>query len=148
MNGDRRTIPEGGREESQMQERNILITGGTDGQGKAAAHQLAEMGARLLLVGRNRQRGEAAVAEITAASGSETITFFQADLSLVREMRRVAEHTRRSFDRLDVLLHAAGGDERPDCWPAYVGKYRRMGHDPATSVRTNEQIDSGKRIAG
>lgn len=92
-----------------MQERNILITGGTDGQGKAAAHQLAEMGARLLLVGRNRQRGEAAVTEITAASSSETITFLQADLSLVREMRRVAEHTRRSFDRLDVLLHAAGG---------------------------------------
>jgi NAD(P)-dependent dehydrogenase (short-subunit alcohol dehydrogenase family) len=92
-----------------MQERNILITGGTDGQGKAAAHQLAEMGACLLLVSRNRQKGEAAATEISAASGCETVTFFQADLSLVREMQRVAEHAQQSFDRLDVLLHAAGG---------------------------------------
>ena len=51
--------------------KNILITGGTDGQGKATAHQLAKMGARLLLVGRNRARGEAAVVEITNASGNQ-----------------------------------------------------------------------------
>jgi NAD(P)-dependent dehydrogenase (short-subunit alcohol dehydrogenase family) len=92
-----------------MQDKNILITGGTDGQGKATAHQLAQMGARLLLVGRNRHRGEAAVAEIIGASGNKTVTFLPADLSLVREMRRVADHTRQRFDRLDVLVHAAGG---------------------------------------
>jgi NAD(P)-dependent dehydrogenase (short-subunit alcohol dehydrogenase family) len=92
-----------------MQDKNILITGGTDGQGKATAHQLAKMGARLLLVGRNRHRGEAAVAEIVSASGNKTVTFLPADLSLVREMRRVADHTRQTFDRLDVLVHGAGG---------------------------------------
>jgi NAD(P)-dependent dehydrogenase (short-subunit alcohol dehydrogenase family) len=91
-----------------MQDRNILITGGTDGMGKATAHQLADMGARLLLVGRNRDKGEAAVTEIIRASGSETVFFLQADLSLVREMRRAAEHIRATFDRLDVLLHSAG----------------------------------------
>jgi NAD(P)-dependent dehydrogenase (short-subunit alcohol dehydrogenase family) len=92
-----------------MQDKNILITGGTDGQGKATAHQLAKMGARLLLVGRNRHRGEAAVAEIFSANGNKAVTFLPADLSLVREMRRVAEHTRQTFDRLDVLVHGAGG---------------------------------------
>jgi NAD(P)-dependent dehydrogenase (short-subunit alcohol dehydrogenase family) len=97
------------RKDSIMQGRNILITGGTDGQGKATAHQLAKIGARLLLVGRNRDRGEAAVAEIISVSGNRTVTFFPADLSLVREMRRVADHTRQTFDRLDVLVHGAGG---------------------------------------
>jgi NAD(P)-dependent dehydrogenase (short-subunit alcohol dehydrogenase family) len=91
-----------------MQDRNILITGGTDGMGKATAHQLADMGARLLLVGRNRDKGEAAVSEIIRASGSETVTFLQADLSLVSEMRRAAENIRNTFDRLDVLVHSAG----------------------------------------
>ena len=75
-----------------MQDRNILITGGTDGMGKATAHQLAKMGARLLLVSRNRDKGEAAVSEIIGASGNEAITFLAADLSLVRDMRRAAEH--------------------------------------------------------
>jgi len=92
-----------------MQDKNILITGGTDGQGKATAHQLAKLGARLLLVGRNRHRGEAAVAEIVSASGNKAVTFLPADLSLVREMRRVADRTRQTFDRLDVLVHGAGG---------------------------------------
>jgi NAD(P)-dependent dehydrogenase (short-subunit alcohol dehydrogenase family) len=92
-----------------MQDKNIVITGGTDGQGKATAHQLAKMGARLLLVGRSRDRGEAAVAEIISASGNKTVTFLPADLSLVREMRRVADHIRQTFDRLDVLVQGAGG---------------------------------------
>lgn len=91
-----------------MQDRNILITGGTDGMGKATAHQLAKMGARLLLVGRNRDKGEAVVSEIIRASGSETVFFLEADLSLVREMRRAAQHIRGTFDRLDVLVHSAG----------------------------------------
>ena len=91
-----------------MQDRNILITGGTDGMGKATAHQLAKLGARLLLVGRNRDKGEAAVSEIIRTSGSQTVFFLQADLSLVREMRRAAEHIRATFDRLDVLVHSAG----------------------------------------
>jgi NAD(P)-dependent dehydrogenase (short-subunit alcohol dehydrogenase family) len=97
------------RKDSIMQDKNILITGGTDGQGKATAHRLAQMGARLLLVGRNRHRGEAAVDEIIRASGNKAVALFPADLSLVREMGRVADHTRHTFDRLDVLVHGAGG---------------------------------------
>jgi NAD(P)-dependent dehydrogenase (short-subunit alcohol dehydrogenase family) len=93
----------------KMQERNILITGGTDGMGKATAHQLAKMGARLLLVSRNRDKGEAAVSEIIGASGNEAITFLPVDLSLMREVRRAAAHIRQTFDRLDVLVHSAGG---------------------------------------
>lgn len=92
-----------------MRGRNILITGGTSGMGKETASQLAKMGAQLILVGRNRDKGEATAAEIKHASGSEITTFFQADLSLIREMRRTAEHTRQMFDQLDGLVHGAGG---------------------------------------
>jgi NAD(P)-dependent dehydrogenase (short-subunit alcohol dehydrogenase family) len=92
-----------------MQDRNILITGGTSGMGKATANQLAKMGARLLLVGRNRDKGEAAVTEIIRTSGSGAVTFLQADLSLMREVRRAAEHIRQTFEQLDVLVHGAGG---------------------------------------
>jgi len=92
-----------------MKEKNIVITGGTDGMGKATAIRLAEMGARLLLVGRNRDKGDAAVAEIVRTSSSQAVSFFPADLSLLLEMRRTAKHIRGTFDRLDVLVHGAGG---------------------------------------
>lgn len=92
-----------------MQDRNILITGGTSGMGKATAIQLAKLGARLLLVSRNRAKGEAAVSEIIGASGSETVTFLQGDLSLMREVRRAAAHIRQTFGWLDVLVQSAGG---------------------------------------
>jgi NAD(P)-dependent dehydrogenase (short-subunit alcohol dehydrogenase family) len=95
--------------EQIMQDKNVLITGGTDGMGKATAHQLAKLGARLLLVSRNRDKGEAAVSEIIRSSGNETVTFLAADLSLVCDMRRAAEQIRGAFDRLDVLVHSAGG---------------------------------------
>jgi NAD(P)-dependent dehydrogenase (short-subunit alcohol dehydrogenase family) len=77
--------------------------------GKATAHQLAKMGARLLLVSRNRDKGEAAVHEIIRFSGNEAVTFLAADLSLVHDMRRAAAHIRQTFNRLDALVHASGG---------------------------------------
>lgn len=91
-----------------MQNQNVVITGGTDGIGKAAAIQLAKLGVRLLLVSRNPHKGEAAVAEIKRVSGNDAVTFLQADLSLMQNLQRAAEQIRETFDRLDVLLHCAG----------------------------------------
>lgn len=87
----------------------VVITGGTDGIGKATAHLLAQRGARILLVGRNKSKGEAAVSEIVEASGNTNVEFLSADLSLVAEARRVVQHVKKTFDRLDVLIPAAGG---------------------------------------
>jgi NAD(P)-dependent dehydrogenase (short-subunit alcohol dehydrogenase family) len=81
--------------------------------GKETARLLAKTGARLLLVGHNPEKGEVASNEIKRTSGSELVTFFQADLSLIREMRRTAMHTRQSFDQLDGLVHGAGGTFPP-----------------------------------
>jgi NAD(P)-dependent dehydrogenase (short-subunit alcohol dehydrogenase family) len=77
--------------------------------GKATARRLAATGANLLLVGRNRIKGEAAAEEIARCSGNRAVGFLQADLSLVREVRRVAKQIRLSCDRMDILIHSAGG---------------------------------------
>jgi NAD(P)-dependent dehydrogenase (short-subunit alcohol dehydrogenase family) len=88
---------------------NILITGGTDGMGRETARRFAATGARLLLAGRNRGRGERVVGEIADESGNETVTFHQADLSLLSGVRQLTAEVRGSIDRLDIVMHSAGG---------------------------------------
>jgi retinol dehydrogenase-12 len=86
----------------------VLITGGTSGIGRAAATALAAMGAEVVVTGRNRERGERALAEIKGASGSERVSLVLADLSVLAEVRRLAEEFKESHDRLDVLVNNAG----------------------------------------
>jgi NAD(P)-dependent dehydrogenase (short-subunit alcohol dehydrogenase family) len=86
----------------------VLITGGTSGIGKAAATALAAMGAEVVVTGRSRERGEAAVEEIQHASGNEGVSLMLADLTVQAEVRKLAEEFGRSHDRLDVLVNNAG----------------------------------------
>lgn len=91
-----------------MRERFMLITGGTDGIGKAMAFNLAQQGVRLTLVGRNAQRGEQTVKAIRATSGNPDVHFLSANMSLMRSVRELADEYRRRRGRLDVLVHCAG----------------------------------------
>src|SRR3712207_8071379 len=86
----------------------VLITGGTSGIGKAAATALAAMGAEVVVTGRSRERGEAAIEEIRRASGNEGVSLALADLTVQAEVRRLADEFGRSHDRLDVLINNAG----------------------------------------
>jgi NAD(P)-dependent dehydrogenase (short-subunit alcohol dehydrogenase family) len=72
-----------------------------------AAITLAGIGATVLLAGRDRARGEAALAEIRRAGG--TAEFLQADFASLRAVRAVAAKVRSAYGRLDVLLNNAGG---------------------------------------
>lgn len=65
------------------------------------------MGAKVLLAGRDRGRGDAAVAEIRHRGG--TAEFLQADFSSLRSVRELAAEVRARHARLDVLLNNAGG---------------------------------------
>ena len=85
-----------------------LITGGTGGIGKAAATALAGLGAEVVVVGRDEERGEAAVAEIREKSGNDGVSPLLADLSVQVEVRKLAEEFRERHDRLDVLVNNAG----------------------------------------
>jgi NAD(P)-dependent dehydrogenase (short-subunit alcohol dehydrogenase family) len=86
--------------------KTALITGSTDGVGRLVAKRLGEAGARVLVHGRHRERGERLVAEIKEAGG--TAEFLAADFSALVEVRRLAEAVQQRTDRLDVLINNAG----------------------------------------
>ena len=88
--------------------KTVLITGGTSGIGKATAVALAAMGADVVIVGRNPERGRAALEEIGAHSHSESVELMLADLCAQAEVRRLAEEFLERYDRLDVLANNAG----------------------------------------
>ena len=87
--------------------RVILITGGTSGIGKAAATALTAMGARVVVTGRDEERGERAVEEIRRDTGGE-VSLMLADLAVQADVRRLAEEFQERHDRLDVLVNNAG----------------------------------------
>jgi NAD(P)-dependent dehydrogenase (short-subunit alcohol dehydrogenase family) len=86
--------------------KTALITGSTDGVGRLVAKTLAAQGTRLLVHGRDRERGERVVADIKAVGGSAE--FLGADLSALAEVRRLAGAVQRATDRLDLLVNNAG----------------------------------------
>ena len=91
-----------------MQGKTCLITGGSDGIGYVAARELARMGARVVIVGRNAAKTDAAVERIIAGTGNPAVERLLADLSSQREVRRVAAEALERLPRLDVLLNNAG----------------------------------------
>jgi NAD(P)-dependent dehydrogenase (short-subunit alcohol dehydrogenase family) len=91
-----------------VEDRTVLVTGATDGLGRATALELASRGATVLVHGRSQERGEHAVAELREASGNERIHLHLADLSTLDEVRRLADDVAREHERLDVLVNNAG----------------------------------------
>jgi len=91
-----------------MTGRTVLVTGGSDGIGRATALGLAAMGAHLAITGRDRGRTENAAREIRAA-GSGQVDVFVADLSSQSQVRRLADEVLQSLTRIDVLVNNAGG---------------------------------------
>jgi len=91
----------------RLDDKIVLITGSTDGVGRRVAVRLGEMGARVLVHGRDAKRGEQVVADIRA-SGNDMATFYQADLASLAEVRRLAQRVRADHARLDVLINNAG----------------------------------------
>jgi retinol dehydrogenase-12 len=86
----------------------FLVTGATEGIGKAAALDFAKRGATLVLVGRNKEKSERVVAEVKAASGNDKVELLLGDMSLIADIRAVADAFRAKHDRLDVLVNNAG----------------------------------------
>ena len=90
-----------------MSGKTVVITGATSGLGLATAILLAERGAEVVMVGRDRTRANFMRTEIAQyASGSEPIVFL-ADLSSQAEIHRLAEKLHGSLSRIDVLINNA-----------------------------------------
>ncbi len=91
-----------------MQDKTVIITGATSGIGAVAARQLAGQGARIVIVARDRQRAQETLRELRAAGPGQAHAAFYADLSRLREMKRVAAEIAAAEPKIDVLMNNAG----------------------------------------
>ena len=91
-----------------MKDKVIIITGGTSGLGRATAEALVSQGASVIIVGRDRARGESAVDQIKTRTSDGSIAYSQADLSVQDEVRALASKLLAQCERIDVLINNAG----------------------------------------
>jgi NAD(P)-dependent dehydrogenase (short-subunit alcohol dehydrogenase family) len=89
-------------------QRVSLVTGGTDGIGRAVALELARGGDRVLFVGRNPERGAEMLAALRNAGGGDEHRFIQADLALLAEAARVGHAVKQATPQLDSAILCAG----------------------------------------
>ena len=85
-----------------------VVTGANAGIGRETALGLAKMGATVVMVCRDRERGETAQREIRRQSGNNAVELMTCDLASQNSIRRFVEEFRRQHDRLDVLVNNAG----------------------------------------
>jgi NAD(P)-dependent dehydrogenase (short-subunit alcohol dehydrogenase family) len=91
-----------------MEDNVVMITGANSGIGRAASLALAKMGATLVMVARNKERGEAARSEIIRKSQNNSVDLLLADLSSLESVRQLATNFKKKYSRLDVLINNAG----------------------------------------
>src|SRR5437588_2918142 len=93
--------------QTDMSRKICLVTGSSSGLGKATAMGLAQSGTIVLLGCRDKQRGEAALTEIKAASENAAVDLLLLDLSVQDSVRRAVAEFQKRYDRLDVLINNA-----------------------------------------
>ena len=86
----------------------VVITGATRGIGRAAAIELARQGAEVALVGREPERVRTVGQEVRVAGGGGAVDEHVADLSLMSEVRALAERLRERHEHIDVLANNVG----------------------------------------
>jgi len=91
----------------RLEGRTAVVTGATSGLGRVVASQLAALGARVILVGRSREKLDRALAEISEESGNNNVAAEQADLSLMSEVRKLAARLLEQEKELHVLVNNA-----------------------------------------
>jgi NAD(P)-dependent dehydrogenase (short-subunit alcohol dehydrogenase family) len=91
-----------------LQGKTAVITGGTSGIGEIAAERLAQMVARIVLIARSKSRGKVTLARLHENAPDLAHTVHYADLTRVREMKRVAAEIASQEPRIDVLINNVG----------------------------------------
>ena len=99
-------------------EQTIVLTGGTGGIGFQSALGLAKTGARVVVTGRNRERGEAARAQIVEETGNASVELVVGDVSSIAGIDALADALLARLEHIDVLVNNAG----------------YLGNEPATSA--------------
>jgi NAD(P)-dependent dehydrogenase (short-subunit alcohol dehydrogenase family) len=91
-----------------VDEQVVLVTGSTDGLGRAVGHELAARGATVLLHGRDAARADATLREIRGATSNDRVSAYLADLSSLAQVRGLGEQILADHGQLDVFVSNAG----------------------------------------
>jgi NAD(P)-dependent dehydrogenase (short-subunit alcohol dehydrogenase family) len=92
----------------QMKNRICLITGANSGIGKITARELAKQGMTILMVVRNKEKGEQARREIIQLTGNQHVELYICDLSVQADIVQVAGEIKARHTKIDVFINNAG----------------------------------------
>ena len=87
----------------------VIVTGATNGIGEITAIELARKGAEVVVISRSKSKLENTISKIKGETGNQNVSYIQADLSSLADIRRAAEEFLETHTRLDVLVNNAGG---------------------------------------
>lgn len=102
---------------TNLTEKTIIITGANSGIGKAAAIQLAKLGATIVMACRSAERGAQALANVRQAANSERVELLRVDMASQASVRRFVEEFSSLHARLDVLIHNAANFDHTQTEP-------------------------------
>jgi len=115
----------------KLQDRVAVVTASTGSMGEAIVRLFAQEGAKVVVSGRNEEKGEAIVKEIRAAGG---VAIFQpADVSVIEDCRALIDRAVSQFGQIDILVNTAGISLRGNIEDTTVEDWDRIF---ATNVRS------------
>lgn len=91
-----------------LSECTVLITGATDGLGKMTAERFAQQGAKVLLHGRNEEKGRKTLEEIKQSTNNQKLEYFNGDFSSLSSVAQLAEKIISNDEQIDILINNAG----------------------------------------
>lgn len=98
---------------SEFKDKVVIVTGASSGIGRATGVLFAEKGAKVVLVGRNKEKLAITEKECIAASKKENILVVTADVTKLDELKKIVDETVKAFKQIDVLVNNAGAT-KPD----------------------------------
>ncbi|MEN9563657.1 MAG: hypothetical protein RIR73_1901, partial [Chloroflexota bacterium] len=87
--------------------KTVIVTGANSGIGKAASIQLAQQGALVVMLCRNKERGERALQDVKAAAQSENVELILVDMASQASVRKAVNEFLSRHTKLDALIHNA-----------------------------------------
>ncbi len=95
-------------EDKNLTGKTIVFTGGTDGLGRKAVDMFYEMGAHVLILGRQQTRGDEILNELKSTSGKGSASFLVCDLASMDSVKQCANKILNKYEKIDILVNCAG----------------------------------------